>query len=399
MYRVADTLAGRPITLVHSAAQLSVEVGLGPMKYRRSVVRHLKESKASHALCVLDDKIATWRASFYGGYSFAAALEAWFIEQKPAAQADTSRQNHRCLMIVPLDRRVYLAEISRGLVDSESCAFLDKALAVMEKKVRQGMSALLLKTDAHTQKHLTGYATPLDYEINLRKYRYAPVWLTFLRNKLPHPLHAVPLLALLLPVIFLHEEPKREIATLTQVVKPKPQTVLFNAAARLRMLVDFLTREQIGHIAGSVKELTLDSGGLVVRGSAATGYPSNVAQFARVQGAAFVLESEGWKFFKPLGAGGERKTVEAFSYNSLLQRVMAAAATVGTLKIAGIFETQQVTSATIEIKMNGPTAAHFASLAATLDDQPVTLTKLVCKLELGFTRNCHLILSIAGTNR
>lgn len=401
MYLAKDATNGKAISVVYSASSLPIERQKNDfIRYRAAVLRHVKKNRASHACCIVDNEgIVVWYVSFHSGYCFVPAIEAWLqsvsASDDPAAAA---LKNSDMLLAIPLDQRVYLAKISRGLVYEESCYLKDKAFDLLADKNRGAL--FVIDTGGRAQADLEQFAQPSKQKIALHAHRFVPVWLALLRQKILRAQHAIPFVCATLLIVFLvYPSP---VKTVTQPLVAAVQAtsnnikIKYNATARIEVLTNWLSRTK--PLSSQATRLELTSESIKIEGTHAQHYPHPAAAFAKSADASFQVHADGWTIFKSSPDQIEYQNVDQFSYEDLLQRIYRIGRAVGNIRLVAVFEEPETLGATLELQMDRPTTRHFEQLANQLKDRPVEMIKTNCSLHRGHAQNCVITIRIKGAN-
>ena len=111
MERVVDSIGGKAVAVVYGAEQFELSRAAGRWARSRQVRREAKRCGATHLLRVegVGGDHETWWLG-QAGVSFAAAIEGW------AAQEEDVDDD---VVLVPLDDRIYAAELGGGEVEEE----------------------------------------------------------------------------------------------------------------------------------------------------------------------------------------------------------------------------------------------------------------------------------------
>ena len=112
MYQGVDSIGGKPITFTYQAPQLAIANELGRWAHARQLHHFVKTNAAKALLQIQDETLCSWLAAPNKSVSLAAAIEHWLQEQ-PTQSAE------HFVMVIPLDQRIYYAEIDHSLVISE----------------------------------------------------------------------------------------------------------------------------------------------------------------------------------------------------------------------------------------------------------------------------------------
>lgn len=244
-YAVRDSVGGKRIELVYGAAHLPLPGGSGRWRRARVVRDHLAHNRSKHALVVRGaGGLDIWWAAETPGISFAAALESWFIssfsggvsEGDEVGEGGTDsgeigeRDNGRApetpetpettgsgaldrgvpetletlealetLVAVPLDERIYLADVGGGVVRNERVLPPEQAEAEMNRATAEGAIVWFFHASAEGGSEAVGKAADMiqvDVELeqppfDLCGHRFRPAWRVFARHGMFHPSHAV----------------------------------------------------------------------------------------------------------------------------------------------------------------------------------------------------------------
>lgn len=401
MYLAKDATNDKAISVVYNASSLPIERQKNDfIRYRAAVLQHIKGNKASHACCIVDNEgIVVWYVSFHSGCCFVPAIEAWLQSVSASDDPATAAlKNSEALLAIPLDKRVYLAKISRGLVYEESCYLKDKACGLLADKNRGTL--FVIDTGGRTQADLEQFAQPSKHKIALRAHRFVPVWQALLRQKILRAQHAIPFVAAALIIAFLAYPDPVKIVTQPLVgavlATSNNIKIKYNASARIGELTSWLSRTK--PLSSQATSLELTSESIKIEGAHAQRYPHPAAAFAKNAGASFQVQADGWTIFKSSPDQSEYQNVGQFSYADLLQRMYRIGRAVGNIRLVALFEEPAILGATLELQMNRPTTRHFEQLANQFKDRPVEMIKTNCGLYRGHAQNCIITIRIKGAS-
>lgn len=348
-YVVGDSIRGRRIQLVYAAAQLPLAASVGRMEKSREVRRHLARSKTRYAFVVRDpaDNIETWWSAEDRGISFAAAIDQWVSRrlsggaaaQDKAAAQDTPGPAHApgsellpetpagqtvedCLVVIPLDGRVYAAEVAQGLVSQEWVlrpGRIADHLAQYPGAIVHGFSAGDCTDELAQRVELE------ELPFDLREFRYRSPAREFAAHGMIHPhVGALALTAVLcagaaytgsghlqraagLVSDWLGTTPVTDVITQEprQIVAPKaPHT----AAADLRALVR-LIRAAEPLLGQGLVSLAFAERTAVFSGEIRKDYPALARRIAGSLGGTWSLDSAGWRIVLAVPPGGPSNRV------------------------------------------------------------------------------------------
>ena len=326
-YSVRDNLGGKRIQVTYGAAKLPLPAQSGRRRKSRVIRDHLAHNRSRYALVVRSgEDLEYWWVAESAGVSFAAAIEAWLLEGSgPSGRSEAEEGNSgpdatgEFMVLIPMDARVYIAEVGGGLVRNERILPPERADEPVAEAVRDGTVVYAFSPPGPGGSDGSGnVAEGIRRHVELDElpfdpagYRFRPAWRIFAGHGLLHPTHAlaglllaavVGLAALSGPAVQLlgrwwPKEVPVQIAAETPPVEVIPR-VPHTAAADLEQLARFLVLGESLYGDG-LKEFRMDRSGAVYSGNAldANGksvWPGRVADLFFVSGSEWQMDSSGW---------------------------------------------------------------------------------------------------------
>ena len=164
---VVDSMRGKPISIVLGASAWQQPTSLGWFERSAGINELLRNTKrATHLLRVVDERgeQETWHAG-RAGVSIAAGIERMAIKEATVRDA---------VVVVPLDARIYCAELEGTLVRHE-CAPYPSAFKDKVASWRASNRKIVTLTDAglHTIELRETLALPFEFDVHLFTFRRA----------------------------------------------------------------------------------------------------------------------------------------------------------------------------------------------------------------------------------
>ena len=395
MYRTEDRLSGRKVALVYDAPSFPVPSGAGWLERSRLVTEFLRTAGGSTALVTRDGDGETWRAGEGAGVSFAAALEAW-LEAAPEGLEES------CLVVVPLDERIYVAEVEDGLVESELVAVPSLALETVRQGLAERRRVYAFEGGAQTAA-VREFTTPEPLDgFDPLAYRYRAAAVAVLRRGLFHRAYlAVPVLLALgaaTPPLLEFWTAGREVVQVIEPGDPLEGMHPRSARAQLGAVAAWLSPRVAGPLyAGGWQQLDVDGGVLRLRGASA-GYPAAPEALAARRGGHFVLAPGGWEITLPFeGVEAQWESVAAFGHAELVRTVYRVAESVGAdVSLVATMDGLTTRQSQLEVALAQPGAAHLEALGRALDGLPATVTAATCAVADWMAGSCSVGLLVKG---
>lgn len=323
MERVEDAIGGMGVTVVYDAPQLPLPTASSRWARSRQLQRFARANRASHLLRVRDasGEADTWWAG-RGGVSFAAAIDAW-------AESEADVRND--VVVVPLDRRIYAAELEDRLVEQEHVFGPARLKEMMARWRGRSIRGFAASRKAALDGLLRLEALPFD----LRAHRFRPVSVALTGAGLFAPAQfgaavvvvaaaATPELGAL-GQLWDDADQVAEVAARERTAKLEGS---YGAAGILLGLADVGWNDAVllMHRDG-LAEMRFEEGFEVrFSGLSAAGFPRGAAEYAAAHSATFELAGERWEIRRAVSWGdAERRSVEGFRAQGLARDLHAVA--------------------------------------------------------------------------
>lgn len=415
-WTVRDSIRGRRITLTYNAAQLPLAAAGSRWQRTREVLRHLKRSRSKHVLAVaaVDGAIETWWSAAEGGTSFAAAIDHW-IESRLAGSGEADEAPpERFLVVIPLDERIYLAEIQQGLVREERALFPSAAEEYLERYNADGsvIHGFAAGTCTALPEQYVRLETP---PFDLLRFEFSRPAGLFLRKGLPHPRHGLALAgAVLLAAVlqfgygflktgwpglggWLGDDAQSLLpaVALQQVVDP---SVPHSAGAELRALAGLIVDAEPLHADGLVR---LDFGhgrAATYAGLKRTGWPQTARALAAALKADWRLDQAGWKLSvtpPDIDSGRRRPAATEPVTEALLRHPLRLRLVDGPRRSGGFQQSANILVRAVDLSIfeaepESLSAQDLLDAADRLDGLPVSLASAACTFESFRLKTCSL---------
>ena len=226
-YTIKDRIRGRKLVLTYNAQPLELNRSSSRLERADAVRRHLARAQSSYLLHVhhAGAPMETWWAAQSAGQSFAAGIDAW--QETQHGDPDHPPPDD-FIIVIPLDTRIYLAEIAHGMVRNERVL---PPLAAEEDLKKHTTDGRIVYAFAGGRQGdlVTRYARLEELPFEPHRYVFKRAVAVFARHRLPHPVHAAVtavLVAIAVAVFWYRAE-------LLQFTLPGPTTPVASAPARL----------------------------------------------------------------------------------------------------------------------------------------------------------------------
>lgn len=305
-----DSIRGQRIDLVVGAKSLPVARGGGRRERGRVVRGHLARHGARQALVAQgggDTRI--WWASDGPGVSIAAAIEAWCLTPREDGEALPDR----FVVVIPLDRRIYVAQVQEDAVVEEKALQPDLAESRVAEAI-DGGTVVYAFTAGDAADGIGRQVQLEDPPFDLRAHRFAPAWRVFASQGIVHRTHlAAAALLLSTMAVGLNAGPVavRHVSGLAGdlierwwpqemplQVETEPPTVItpevpHSAAWEMRAMARLLVQAEALYGDG-LETLAWDGEGATFAGDSGESYPAAAHRLADAAGGAWSLDAGGW---------------------------------------------------------------------------------------------------------
>lgn len=458
-YAVKDTVGGKRIEVVYGAAHLPLPGGSGRWQRARVVRDHLSHNRSKYALVVRGaGGLDIWWAAETQGISFAAAIESWFLSDlgsggsedeedgedgksgtgfgkvEESAEGDAGGTPEatgsgavdygvsETLVAVPLDERIYLADVEGGVVRNERVLPPEQAEAQMNQATAEGTIVYFFQASVAVGKKMavrvgkTAEMVQVDVELeeppfDLCGYRFRPAWRVFARHGMFHPSHAIAVTVLSIfiglalmsgPIArntldrlswvaggavgdFIAELVNRwwpdDMPAPVPAEPPRQVTprVAHSAAGDLRLLIRHLTMAESFHADG-LQRLTMNGSEAVYNGIAAdrTGtqqWPTRVFHASAGKGEeVFGIGSSGWALRVPHPPTTEAGKTPGVSSDDVMKTMMGSSMPVrfnlvGGPEVIPVWEDRVENTVTLPLKSTTWSATVDIGVIGSLADQ------------------------------
>ncbi len=394
MFRTVDSLNGRKCAVVYEAPTHPVSAELGRWEKSKAVAAFLKANGAKAALVVKDGASENWLAAEGPGYSFQAAVEAWVESDE---EKDEERSN--ATVVVPLDERIYVAELSDGLVEGEAVTVPGKALDAVRSALEGGGVVVVFEGGRQTAA-AAALVKPDPMEMDLYGYRFRSVMPVVLAAGLFHRVYlAVPAMATafaggaLLDFGAVDEAGNQRLPALDQYERVHP----FSAKAQLDELGALLGPGFAGALyAAGWDRLDIEAPSFSASGSSLA-YPETAEAMAAARGASFTLSPDGWRLGFQLAPLPESERVDGHGHDAVVRAVFEAGRIVGgQVSLVGVIDRNSTSESQLEIRVERASEAHLRALGSALEGLPVMMGGAVCEMDKWIAGACTVGLLAKG---
>ena len=397
MERVEDAIGGKVVAVVYGAPQLPLPTAGSRWARSRQLHRFARANRASHLLRVRDASgdADTWWAG-RSGVSFAAAVDAW---------AEIEAEIRDDIVLIPLDKRIYAAELEDRLVEQEhvvGAARLREMMARWQERPVRAFSA------GDMGRNLGGVAPLKALPFDPRLHRFRPVSTALTAAGLFAPAQvaaaavvaaaaAVPQLGGGLGEYWNDADQLAEAAALEQAAMLEGS---YGAATVLRGLAEVGWHDAalLMHRDGLAEMRFEDAYEVSFSGASPAGFPKAAAEYATAYSASFNVSGERWEVRRPVfWSGAERRSVEGFRSRRLAQDLHAVAnAARAEVKASPAVSSGPTEERSYALRIAAATPRDLAFLADTLAGRPFGLSHARCTFAGYLASACEIGLVTKG---
>ena len=397
MERVEDSINGRRIAVVYGAEQFELSRAAGRWARSRQVRREAKRCGATHLLRVggVGGDHETWWLG-QAGVSFAAAIEGW------AAQREDVDDD---VVLVPLDDRIYAAELGGGEVDEEMVigeGLLPEQFRKWRGRTVRGFEAGDLgEVLADTAVALE----PLPFDPRAMVYRPAVVALTAAGLFAPaQAAYAAAVVGLVAGWQFFEEWRAGAVDEAVEASREAEARALalqgdFSGAAVVDGFAERIWDERllVLHRDG-LRTASFASAFEVVYSGDAIGYPKSAERYAVARGAGFTVSGSSWRVAEIVGWGGPVPgSVAGIGGKRLAANFYAIAAIPrAVVSGTGAVPAELTEERSFTVRIEGPTRRDFEALAGGMDGLPYRVAAASCQFEDYLATFCDLTVVAKG---
>ncbi len=385
------------MNFVHSAPEMPLTDDLDYFGRWKMATRHLASQSAiaSHVCIVTDaDGTQIWRVGPGAGYCLAASIENW-LQENPEIQD--------ALVVIPLDRRTYLAEVEFGLIVREVALVHSRAVEEMEAPTKY-KTLLIFDAGGLGNQHLRPFGELVKVPFNLKKFSYEWAPLVFLKQGMVHRVHVFFAASLVVASLgwYWFEPAEEAVIQVAEVVTQKPLAAPqadFSAAEQIEQFVQTIDYPLLkALVSDRLSSIVFQDGQLIARGNLADSWPARVVAMSEHRpDGQFSLNSEGWQLKLPLPVKPDRRPLSEHSYLPAVQSLFAAArAARARIKLSGNFTDERTSASTFEVTLDKPPQTALHLLAKNLANQPVEFGRLNCEYNRYQVQSCRLVLTVKG---
>ncbi len=383
MQRVLDSINGKTVAVVYGAEQIELSTQAGRWSRSGQLRRLGKRYGATHLLRAkgADGDHETWWLG-RAGVSFAAAIEAWAMTE-PDVDDD--------VVLVPLDDRIYVAELDGGEVGGETV--IGETLLGDQFQSWRGRGRTVRAFEGGSLGHvLDGMAVLEPLPFGLRSMAYRPAVLALSAAGLFAPAQAVLAAAVAAAVAgwqFYAGWREDAVGEAVQAAREAQERAAslqadFSAAAALRGFAGLVwDRSCLVLHRGGLRQASFAGGFEVVLTGVAEGYPKGAERYAAAHGGGVVVSGEAWQVTRlvgwstpqlgsVVGIGGRRLAANLYDVADSPRAQVGGTAAVPS----GPAEERS-----FSVRMEAPTRRDFELLAAGVEDLPYRVATASCTFE------------------
>jgi len=327
--------------------------------------------------------------------SFAAAIDAW---------AETEMDVSDDVVLVPLDKRSYAAELEDRLVEQEyllGTTRLAEMMAVWQKRNKRAFAT------GATASALEGMRLEtLPFELRAHRFRPVSTALTAAGLFAPTQVAAAAVVALAASApqldagfreLWNATDPDAEQAARELAAKLEGS---YGAASTLRGLADVGWNEAVllMHRDGLDEMRFEDAFEVSFSGRSAAGFPQGAAAYAAAHAARFELTGERWNVRQPVPWGAEqRRSVKGFRAQGLAREIHAVAnAARAELDASHGISTGPAEERRYALRIASATPRDLGFLATALAGRPFGLRHARCTFSDYLASTCEIGLVAKG---
>ena len=394
-----DSIGGKAVALVYGAEQIELSTEAGRWSRSRQLRRLAKRYGATHLLRApgaADDDHETWWLG-QAGVSFAAAIEAWAMEE---TDVDDD------VVLVPLDDRIYAAELDGGEVGGEM-VIGEKLLPEQFRRWRGRGRTVRAFEGGGLGNVLEGLAALEPPPFGLRSMGYRPGVVALSAAGLFAPAQAAAL-ALAGAVVAgwqfyvgWRDDAAGEAVLASREAEERAAALQadFSAAAVLRGFAGLVWDKSclVLH-RGGLQQASFAGGFEVVLTGVAEGYPKGAERYAAAHGGGLVVSGQAWRVTLVVGWGMPRPGSVAGVGGRRLAANLYEVADFPRFAVGGAMA---VSAGTVEersfsVRIQGPTRRDFELLAAGLEALPYRVSAASCAFEDYLAVSCDVSIVAKG---
>ena len=398
MERVLDSINGKAVAVVYGAEQIELSTDAGRLSRSGQLRRLAKRYGATHLLRgqgVDSDRETWWLGQ--AGVSFAAAIEAWAMAE-PDIDDD--------IVLVPLDDRIYVAELDGGEVAGEMV--IGETVLGEQFQAWRGRGRTVRAFGAGNLGYvLEGMAALEPLPFGLRSMVYRPAAFALGAAGLFAPAQAVAVTAVVVAgtgwqfYAGWREDAVGEAVQAAREVEERATALQadFSAAAVLRGFAGLVWDESclVLH-RGGLRQASFAGGFEVVLDGVAEGYPKGAERYADAYGGGVVVSGEAWQvtrmvgwgapmFGSVVGIGGRRLAANLYEIADFPRAQVA-----GTVAApAGPAEERS-----FSVRLDAPTRRDFELLAAGVEGLPYRVAAVSCTFDDYLAVACDVSIMAKG---
>lgn len=382
MERVLDSINGKALAVVYGAEQIELSTEAGRWSRSGQLRRLAKRYGATHLLRAegADGDHETWWLG-RAGVSFAAAIEAWAMTE-PDVAVD--------VVLVPLDDRIYVAELDGGEVGAEMMIG-EKLLPEQIQAWRGGGRTVRAFEGGSLGCVLEGLAALEPLPFGLRSMAYRPGAFALSAAGLFAPAQAVAAATVGIAMagwqtyVGWRDDAVSEAVQAAQQAEERAAALQadFSAGAVLRGFAELVWDESclVLH-RGGLRHASFAGGFEVVLDGVAEGYPKSAERYAEAHGGGVVVSGEAWQVTRLVGWGPELGSVVGIGG----RRLAANLYEIADFPRAQVAGTTAVTAGPTEersfsVRVDAPTRRDFEQLATGVEGLPYRIAAVSCTFE------------------
>lgn len=398
MFSVEDSIDGRDVVVVCSAAQLPLPLDAGRWTVGRMVRQQAEAAEGSRVLRTVHESTAeqTW---WFGddGIAVAAAVDAW-AEGRAGLGALAA-------VAVPFDARVYLARLEDGLV-AEEWVLAGGAARERATALRAETGRLLGLDVGGRSETVADLVESEAVDLDLDGCRLEPMSVLFAKRGLFHPVYPL-VLALLLGLTaagWLYWEQGRLAAaaaaaeSMLESAAAGEMAAEFGGGTKLELFAGMLAEDALValHREGLDRAEYVPAQHTVRMRGAAAGFVPGAREYARARGGEFVMTGGTWEVVRTVGAVPDTRSVEGIGIEAVAGRLFGLEAQGASVMLSSRVAGERTVTSRFVVGLAAPTAFDLAELARRLQGEPVALDRVECKYARWVMESCDVELTAKG---
>ena len=414
-------LGGRSFKLVYNAEFALTEVSAS----RRQVARNIRDIARKHGcrwlLRFVYDTHELWDLSPQDGVSFSRQI-TYLLMVGESEEAQTLKQEHKAILVVPFDENVYVAHLEDGMVEKEQVLIASAAVDVLQEAENSAVKMYYIDQGGATQAellHLSQATALADFPLSMQgkqdgmNFRFALLPVAMLRHRLYHPTQVMATVPLLLILVFgsfaylnyreqiedavafaaRQAELQRQEDELKRELLLERNEASYAASSNLH---DFLGLLKISYtlVGDGVERLRWQRDGMVILGATSSDFPAQAAAIGDMGTWNFRLATNGWELINSTQAATDKRDLTGQG-TAIRKEIYQLAQMVGARLSINRVNTDIPGYEEIDFVLVIPTGivAAIEMLANATVNRPYQLTSMNCEFSGALLAGCQAALT------